>query len=135
MVVFEAGKAAFLSVTAPGFTNSTADREAVLRWMNAPDTVDFDRTHNFTFELGVWAPGAQARQFQRRQVALAVADTLPAEFSSASSNYTWLAVMPRQGSDCSRKAVQNLIKNHKELKSSGFEIVECGFDGMKVKVR
>src|ERR1043165_2171128 len=96
LVVFEAGHAVFVSVQAPEFHNSDADRAAVLAWMEAPDDVEFDQTHNFDFELGVWAPGAQDRQLARRALAEKVTEGLKSSVGGfASANYTWMEVTLR----------------------------------------
>lgn len=128
LVVFEAGRAVFVSVTAPEFHNTDADRAAVLRWMQTPAGADFDHTHNFDFELGVWAPGAQDRQLTRRAIAENVTENLrvSGEFGggTASANYTRLEVSLPDGNRCTRGVLANLARKY-DLKSAGFDSLEC----------
>lgn len=126
LVAFEAGRAVFVSVTAPEFHNTETDRTAVLAWMQAPPGSDFDHTHNFDFELGIWAPGAQDRQLVRRAVAEAVTDGLRSSGGggTAAANYTRLEVSLPNESSCTRAVLAELVRKH-ALKSAGFESLEC----------
>lgn len=124
-VVFEAGHAVFVSVAAPEFHNTEADRTVVLAWMQATDGVEFDHTHNFDFELGVWAPGAQDRQLARDAVAEQVTEGLKSSVGGfASANYTWMEVSLQDLDTCSR-AVLGQIARAYDLKNAGFEVMEC----------
>jgi hypothetical protein len=125
LVVFEAGHAVFVAVQAPEFHNSDADRAAVLAWMQTPNDVDFDRTHNFDFELGVWTAGAQDRQLARRALAVTVTEGLKSSLGGyASANYTWLEVSLRDPDTCTRASLGRIAKTY-DLKSAGFDVMEC----------
>jgi hypothetical protein len=120
LVVFEVGHAVFVSVSPPEFHNSSADRAAVLAWMQAPDDVEFDHTHNFDFELGVWAPGAQGRQLARRALAEKVTEGLKSSVGGfASANYTWMEVSLRDPDTCTRKSLSRIAQTY-NVKSAGF---------------
>lgn len=136
LVVYEAGRAVFVSVQAPEFHNSAADRAAVLAWMQAPDDVDLDHTQNFDFELGVWAPGAQDRQLARRALAQRVTDGLKSSVGGfASSTYTWLEVTLHNPDACTQAFLGRIAKVY-ELKSAGFDVMECVNDtNTKVHLR
>lgn len=124
LVVFEAGRAVFVSVTAPGFRNTDADRAAVLSWMQAPPDVDFDQTHK-EFGFGVWAPGAQARQFERRKLAEAVSVHLQSSgIGLASATYTRLEVAFFSADSCTRATLAELARKY-SLKYNSFDSVEC----------
>ncbi len=128
VVVFEAGRAAFVSVTAPDFHNTNADRAAVLAWMNASPDADFDHMHNFNFELGIWSPGAQDRQLARREVAKTVTERLRESggfgYGTVAANYTRLEVSLRDEDSCTRATLVELSRKY-NLKSAGFESLEC----------
>ena len=125
LVVFEANHAVFVSVQAPEFHNASADRAAVLAWMQAPDDVEFDHTHNFDFELGVWAPGAQDRQLGRRALAEKITEGLKSSIGGfASANYTWMEVSLREPDACTRSSLRQIAKAY-NVKSAGFEMLEC----------
>lgn len=133
-VVFEANLAVYVSVAAPGFHNTDADRATVLAWMHAPADIDFDRTTKFDFELGVWTPGAQARQLHRRELAQAITTQLKAEGGLAAANYTHLEVTLTQPDRCTRDRLGRLAREH-ELKAAGFDTLECTLNDTTLHLR
>jgi hypothetical protein len=93
--------------------------------MHASDGVDFDRTHNFDFELGIWEPAAQARQFARRAAAEQVSEQLKSSNRGfASANYTWMEVVLQNPDACTRGTLGQIAKTF-ALKDAGFEVMEC----------
>lgn len=128
LVVFEGGRAVFVSVQAPEFHGTDADRAAVLAWIQAPPDADLDSTHNFNFELGVWATGAQERQLARRDVAHAVTEGLRAAggfgAGTASANYTRLEVSLQDDDSCTRAVLAGIARKY-DLKGAGFDSMEC----------
>ena len=136
-VLFDSGKAAYLSVAAPEFHRTPADLAAVQQWMHAPPDADYDHLNSFESEVIVWAPGMQDRQAKRRELAQQLTETLEPSQASASANGTDLEVSAAPG-HCDRGVLRKLMKSSggaAALKALGFAVMECsGEDGSAIRL-
>lgn len=147
VVTFEYAKAALVTITANGYHDTDADRAAVFAWVHAPKDIDVDKTYagakDANFQIGLWLPGAQARQEERRAIAHNVNAFVRANNPAAtvSASRTRLTVSPAvDDKTCDQRSLATLRDGLKsinvDLEKSGFEAMECLDDrGAVLKLR
>lgn len=143
-VEFERGRAALISITARGYSNTEVDREAVLAWAGASMTDEMTwRLDRVGTTIEVWNRDAKTRSDERRRVAGAVGHFLSrvgigSGFARGEVNTSFLVNQRAKG--CTTSDLRAFVADvRKELRADlaklGFLEVQCGMDGPRISLR
>ncbi len=147
-VEFERGKAARVSVTASEYSNTEANRQAVLAWMGYDELDENSRWRVPSPEstVDVWDHGAleraDARQEMGRRLEKFFSDIKYGSAHARGEVEATLLVRPYMGKKCDATALRAFVDLFKlkgsgsiDLAKLGFVKMQCGLDGPSITLK
>lgn len=140
MVMFEQNKAAMVEITAPGFSDTEANRAAVLAWAGATK----EEALSSRSGVEIWTPGARNRYERRKTIGYSLGEFL--NRTGAGGGHatgelaTVMLVRPAYKRPCNRTTLAEFKTMAKrevgvDFAEAGFLTIQCDIDGPSITAR